>query len=145
MDIREPKGQNAIESNTSGSSMPSFHPQLLFESCFIFLLLFIPASESAPHPHLPSSDRPHGRQLLLSYAMQSEQPKDRQNLPHCPSPKVPKTCLSGVHASGLITCERDNRGDGVVQAATRAPLLEPYRWTKKASLQRKDLGSKPNS
>lgn len=99
MDIRactdtQRKEQDWV-SDRSGASASSFYPQLLFEMCFLILPLFTPAPESAPL----SSDRPHGRQHLPSYAMQSKQLKERLNLPHYPSPKVPKTHLSwGAHS-----------------------------------------------
>lgn len=84
----------------------------------VLLSLFTLASESAPL----SGDRSHGRQHLSSYAMQSKQPGETLNLPHCLSPKVPKTHLSGVPLPGFIIHEQDHHVDGVVPGGYPKPI-----------------------
>lgn len=88
MDMREcPEAQrkeyNRI-STRSGTRDRLLSPAFIsasLEMCLILLPVFIPASESA----LLSSDRKHGRSTFQDYTMQSQEPKERLNLSHCPS------------------------------------------------------------
>lgn len=110
----------------------------------LFYSLFTPASDSAPPP---SSDRPHGWQPLPSYAMQSKQPEKDWILLTALVPKLPRLTWMGCPFLGSSSVSRTIMGMALYQVAMRpsSPSMEPRRVTKKASLQKKELGRKLKS
>lgn len=115
------------------------------ELCSIPSLLQLPTLPPPPPP--PSSDRPHGWQPLPSYAMQTKQPEKDWILLTALVPKLPRLTWMGCPFLGSSSVSRTIMRMALYQVAMRpsSPSMEPRRVTKKASLQRKELGRKLKS